>query len=405
MAHVEDRWWVAGEDGGRVRSPRHGSGRRWRVRYLDPDGRERNKSFDRRPEADRFKVQAEADVLRGTYLDPDAGRVTLRRYADGWARGWHADSTRGEKVRSHLANHILPGLGGKAIAQIAPSDIQRWLSGLPLAAGAAGQVFITLSAVLSAAADDGLILRNPCKAGSIRPPRTAWRKVIPWTGGEVAAIRAALPERYRAMVDCAGGLGLRQGEIFALGPDETDFLRRKAHVRRQVKRVGGKAWFAPPKGGRERDVPLPRTVALALAASIAEFPPVAVTLPWNEPGSKRHGQPVTASLIFTTPAGRELCAATFNTTAWRPARGRTGISGDGGGMHALRHYYASVLLAGGVDIRALSEYLGHHDPAFTLRIYSHLMPGAETRALRAIEEALSDQDHGPQTAQEEETGP
>ncbi len=39
-------------------------------------------------------------------------------------------------------------------------------------------------------------------------------------------------------------------------------------------------------------------------------------------------------------------------------------------MHALRHYYASALLAGGVDIRALSEYLGHHDPAFTLRIYA-----------------------------------
>ena len=58
-------------------------------------------------------------------------------------------------------------------------------------------------------------------------------------------------------------------------------------------------------------------------------------------------------------------------------------------MHQLRHYYASVLLAGGVDIRALSEYLGHHDPAFTLRIYAHLMPGSEERARRAIEDALS----------------
>ena len=74
-------------------------------------------------------------------------------------------------------------------------------------------------------------------------------------------------------------------------------------------------------------------------------------------------------------------------------------------MHALRHYYASVLLAGGVDVRALAEYLGHHDPAVTLRIYAHLMPGAETRALKAIEEALSSQDHGPQTAQEVENRP
>lgn len=47
-----------------------------------------------------------------------------------------------------------------------------------------------------------------------------------------------------------------------------------------------------------------------------------------------------------------------------------------------------MLLAGGVDIRALSEYLGHHDPAFTLRVYSHLMPGSEDRARQAIEAAL-----------------
>jgi integrase len=45
-------------------------------------------------------------------------------------------------------------------------------------------------------------------------------------------------------------------------------------------------------------------------------------------------------------------------------------------MHALRHFYASVLLDAGESIKALSEYLGHHDPSFTLRTYS---PDAEQR--------------------------
>ncbi len=374
MAHVEDRWYKS-VDGNPVRAPRYGSGRRWRVRYLDPDGRERNKSFDKKADAERFRTQVEADVLRGTYMDPDAGKMTLRRYAGDWAKGWHADSSRGEKIRSHLANHIVPGLGGYTLGQLAarPSIIQQWLSGQPLGAGAAGQVLITLSSVLSAAVDDNLIPRNPCKAGSLRAPKIARGKVTPWTAAEVAALRAELPARYQAMTDCAAGLGMRQGEILAVGPDEVDFLRRTVHVRRLVKRLGARAWFAPPKGGRERDVPLPRPVALALSESIAAFPPLPVTLPWNEPGSKRHGQPVTASLIFTTAAGAAITAATFNTVAWRPARSRAGIAHDGGrdGMHALRHYYASVLLAGGVDVRALSEYLGHHDPAVTLRIYAN----------------------------------
>jgi site-specific recombinase XerD len=54
------------------------------------------------------------------------------------------------------------------------------------------------------------------------------------------------------------------------------------------------------------------------------------------------------------------------------------------GMHALRHHDASVLLEGGVSIKALAEYLGHNDPEFTLRTYTHLMPSSEARAREAV---------------------
>jgi len=92
------------------------------------------------------------------------------------------------------------------------------------------------------------------------------------------------------------------------------------------------------------------------------------------------------------------------------AAGRLAAGMSSGGLHQLRHLYASALLAGGVDIRALSEYLGHHDPVVTLRIYAHLMPSARGRALRAIEAALGGageapgEDHGPGTAREGRNG-
>lgn len=60
------------------------------------------------------------------------------------------------------------------------------------------------------------------------------------------------------------------------------------------------------------------------------------------------------------------------------------------GMHALRHYFASVLLEGGVSIRAVAAYLGHADPGFTLRTYTHLMPTAEDRIRETIRAALSE---------------
>jgi integrase len=331
--------------------------------------------------------------VRGTWIDPAAGRITLRSLSAARLEGYHADSSRAEKMRQHLDTHILPALGDYPIGQLSqrPSLISQFVAALPLAGGAAEQVFVTLASILDAAVDDGLIPRNPCRVPSVKRPRPATRKVTPWTAGQVAAARAAMPARWRPAIDCGSGLGLRGGEIFGAGPDEIDFLRLVVHVRRQVKRMGGRLWFAAPKGGRERDVPLPEPVALIVSAHMAEFPPRLVTLPWHEPGNeRRHGKPVTAALLFPARSGGAINASTFNTTAWRPARIKAGISGgQGGGLHALRHYYASALLAGGVDIKTLSEYLGHHDAGFTLRVYTHLMPSAEGRARKAIEDALS----------------
>ncbi|MGW1405206.1 tyrosine-type recombinase/integrase [Streptomyces sp. NPDC002403] len=54
-------------------------------------------------------------------------------------------------------------------------------------------------------------------------------------------------------------------------------------------------------------------------------------------------------------------------------------------MHALRHFYASVLLDAGENIKALSTYLGHTDPGFTLRTYTHLLPSSEGQARVAMD--------------------
>jgi len=70
-----------------------------------------------------------------------------------------------------------------------------------------------------------------------------------------------------------------------------------------------------------------------------------------------------------------------------------------GGMHALRHWYVSVLLHGGESIKALSEYLGHGDPGFTLRTYTHLMPASDERTRRLVDGAFAAASDGPTTAQ------
>ncbi|CBG72044.1 putative traSA:integrase fusion protein (fragment) [Streptomyces scabiei 87.22] len=53
-------------------------------------------------------------------------------------------------------------------------------------------------------------------------------------------------------------------------------------------------------------------------------------------------------------------------------------------MHALRHFYASVLLDAGENIKALAEYLGHSDPGLTLRVYAHPTPSSQKRTRKAV---------------------
>lgn len=70
-------------------------------------------------------------------------------------------------------------------------------------------------AALSAAVDDGHLPRNPCAARSVRPPTVDDKRVVPWTPERVFAVRAAMPERYQAMVDLGGGSGFARARSWA----------------------------------------------------------------------------------------------------------------------------------------------------------------------------------------------
>lgn len=94
MAHIQDR----GKE----------HDRRWQARYRDPSGKERTKTFTRKLDARRWLDETTADVLTGRYVDPRAGRVTLRTFAEGWLAAQTFDVTTRSNVTSRLHVHILP---------------------------------------------------------------------------------------------------------------------------------------------------------------------------------------------------------------------------------------------------------------------------------------------------------
>lgn len=415
--HVQDRWYKT-ESGGdgvprKVKTDRFGKALRYRARYVMPDGTERSRSFPdkQKRKAEAWLAQIEADLSRGQYTDPSAGKVTFKQYATEWLKSQTINASSVEATELRLRLHAFPHIGYRPLNAFQPVHIRQWARALQ-DSGRAGSyqrvIFANVSAVFSAAVDDGLITRNPCRAGSVRVPKPDPRKIRPWSADRVFAVRDALPQEYRAAVDVGAGCGLRQGEIFGLAVDEVDFLGGVVHIVRQVKIVRAKLVFAPPKGDKLRDIPLPDSVSFALAAHITQRPPIDITLPWKTPA----GPPVTAPLLFYSRERQAMNRNYFNPYLWKPALVAAGVISERTGkryepsrehgMHALRHFYASVLLDAGESIKALAEYLGHADPGFTLRTYTHLMPNSPARTRGAVDRAFRDGNStsdGPSTAQ------
>jgi integrase len=390
----------------------HGSGDRWQVRWREENGKQCKRNFPKKDGTDADTCAEAFDALittqlnSDTYVDPDAGKITLGAYAASWRAGLTSDLSTLQTVDRHLAH--IADLYGKRLRALSkrPSAVQQWISGLQgkgLAPGTIKVIVGTLSSVFNAAIDDGIIARNPTHAKSVKPPPVPKRKVQPWTAAQVRGAAAEVETRHSsgAMVFLGAAAGLREGEVFALAEEDVVFLGRDRRilVRRQVKRVkdGDGVWrllFAPPKGGKDREVPLSDAMAARLAAHLKARPAVAVTLPWRTPA----GKPAAARLLFTRPGGRAWYGQAFQYT-WDKAR-EAGNAPDGedGRFHGLRHTFASACLADGVDIRTLADWLGHTDPGFTLRTYTHLMPTAAARGRRAIDTFLAGSADGDSSA-------
>jgi len=211
-----------------------------------------------------------------------------------------------------------PHLGDHELRAVKPSTVQTWLRGRVKAGCAPShiQVVLTnLSSIFAAAVADGMIPTNPCRSPVVKAPRVDRRKIVPWTPAQVHALVDRHPDRYQALAALAAGCGHRQGEVLGVAVDDVDFLHRTVHVRQQVKLVKGHPVLAPPKGGSERDVPLPDVVSVALAEHLRAVPPVEVTLPWGD----LDGEPRTLKLLFTTKAGRPVNRNRYNDDVWKPA--------------------------------------------------------------------------------------
>lgn len=304
-------------------------------------------------------------MVTGQFADPRAGRETLRSYAERWRASQAHRPTTAKRVRLTLHTHLYPALGARPVGSIRPTEVQALVTSLSaqLTPGTVRTVVQTLRSVLRAAVADRLIAVSPAERVSL--PAAGGRGLVIPTRAELRALADALPERYRAVVWAAAGLGLRPGELFGLHVSDVDFLRRQVSVSRQLNEQGQ---LGPPKTAASwRTIPLPDAVADRLAAHLAA-------------AGSGDGP------VFVGAAGRPVGRAAFHRQ-WKAARERAGAARLR--LHDLRHAYASALIAAGESVKTVQTRLGHASVVVTLDTYGHLWPDSDERTRAAIEAFLA----------------
>jgi integrase len=369
MASIQKR------SGGSWRAPVPRPGRHGRGRHIPPPLDPPNR-----------RDEQTAYLLTRPNVRPEAGKVTFRECAESWRLAQvHRPSTQAH-TETMLRRHVYPTFGDRPVGSILPSEIQAWVKRLTssLAPSTVAVVHGQVSGVFKAAVLDRRINVNPCE--SSRLPKASPTQIVPLTIEAVRALEAAASPRWQALITLAAGSGLRNGECLGLTVDRIDFLRRTVRIDRQMTEVAGKVpTLAEPKtDAASRTIPLPRVVVDTLAAHLAEYPPVAVTVPWRTGGQEKL---VKVELLFPDDDGGPMRRTRFSRAVWVPARSAAKLPDDVT-SHDLRHFYASLLIRHGESVKTVQARLGHASAAETLDTSSHLWPDSDDRTREAVEAVL-----------------
>ncbi|WNM25650.1 tyrosine-type recombinase/integrase [Demequina capsici] len=332
---------------------------KWRARYRDSAGKEHSRHFDRKTDAQDWIDEVTTAVRTGTYVDPKTAKTTVGDWCDTWIEGYR--TRRPSTVRQaevHIA-HIRAAFGPQRLADVKPSQVKAWCAKLGADGYADSTVYAIharLSQIMSDAVHDGVIARNPCSRRT--SPRSGKQRPYVATTAQVWALHDAMPEHLRPAVLLGAFAGLRIAEACGLRISDVDFMRGIVSPAVQYP-------ADPLKSEMSRTpVPIPHELALELSKYAA--------------GERWMLEDMLGVQVGPWQVERAV----------RAARGPAGLP-EGFRFHDLRHYFASLLIQAGCDVKIVQTRLRHASATTTLNTYAHMWPDTEESTRAAVANVLT----------------
>lgn len=363
--------------------------------YNPPPGMSARQAYK---EAYQIGLELEKRCEKGAPVEYD--RLTFAEFVNGMYTEQHLSKLKSRTRAGYLEilnARILPYFGSMYLRKIKPGTIRAWLDGLKrfdtspfkgeLTDTSKADWLRTLSAVLGKAYEWELIDENPCRR--VKSPTKAKINVVAWQLEDVRKVLTSL-DAYKNIRACmfilvALNSGLREGELAGLQWSDFDFEDNKFSVNRTIHyEKGGLVVDTPKTQHGYRDIPF----SDALKEKLLQYKT------WQDEqieklGDRYLGNPGLSANVFMAKNGKPVYDTTFRK--WlRDYCEWCGVPRIP--VHALRHTFASVLIANNVDARTAADLLGHASASLVLDVYANPQDEAKKRAVKKLDDVYNNSD-------------
>lgn len=317
------------------------------------------------------KMLSERD--RGRKLDPS--KQTLNQYLDRWLELCARPRLRAKSLKDYeglLRRYVRPRLGSKALASISALDIQTLYRDLlvrSLSARSIRYAHAVLRSALKQAMRSNLILSN--RADSVDLPRQERRQIGVLTVEQARTfVKAIAGHPHSALFALALTTGMRPSEYLGLTWNDLNLDRGTVSISHTLEWRKGGWLFAETK--RSRSCRLVKLQAWVVALLRERVPKEK-----EAPGDL---------LLFRAQRGGPIPESRFVKDHFKPLLRSAELPAIR--LYDLRHTAATLSLIAGISPKVISEQLGHASVAFTLDVYSHVLPHMQDAAAEKVQALL-----------------
>ena len=283
--------------------------------------------------------------------------------------------------KGQYKKHIAPVLGNMKLKDITTPKLMQIVQSYKLNPATVRKIYVIIQSIFRRAVEQGFIRSNPCH-NVILPKNKEQNKVMALNEDELRRFvelinESSCDEDLKRIFTFLLFTGMRCGECFGLSWEDVDFDNMTISIRHTLNDVGGKHSITPPKTKKSI-----RTICMSstTTAILKEQHKYVEQLKRALGTSFAHPE-----MVFPSAKGNYRDRSSVLTSLKRMTKG-TEFSHMT--LHKLRHCNATMLLNMGVELKAISDHLGHCDINVTANTYADVLEGMKRNIAASIEQKL-----------------